>query len=254
MRSKERQAVSEERRDGVYEVKFPVPSGAVEHVLGWVRTRLEPDPHGTGEFRDLYDVRSLYLDTPSFDVYHRRGSFGRAKFRVRRYGEGPVVFLERKLKRGGMVRKRRMTVEPGQVAQLGGGSAPSRATEWFQHRLELRGLRPVVMMNYRRVARQGREEGMPFRVTLDQALKAVELRDFEVPRPIDAPDLLENSGILEIKFATVFPACLRAVVADLGLKQGGFSKYRLGVCACGLVPAPTPAASPSAEPLSMMVS
>jgi hypothetical protein len=36
-------------------------------------------------------------------VFHRRGSFGRSKYRIRRYGEAQVGFLERKLKTRGLL-------------------------------------------------------------------------------------------------------------------------------------------------------
>lgn len=242
--------MSEERRDGVFEVKFPVPAGTVDAVLAWMRSQLTPDPHGGGDEGDIYDVQSLYLDTPGFDVYHRRGSYGRAKFRIRRYGVQPVLFLERKLKREGIVRKRRVTVDPGEIVRLS-----TRANGvvwpggWFHHRLALRGLQPVVMMNYRRAARYGSEGGSRFRVTLDRGLRAVRADVYRVPGPIESPDLFQGGGVLEVKFAVECPAAVRRMVEALGLKPGGFSKYRLGIRSCGLVVEPPPGESAKpAEP------
>lgn len=217
-------------------MKFPVPPEAMDRVLAWIRANLEPDPHGTGLDGDVYDVRSLYLDTPGFDVYHRRGSFGRAKFRLRRYGENPVLFLERKLKRDGVVRKRRVTVEPDEIGRLSGvANGAVWPGAWFHHRLALRHLRPVVMMNYRRVARLGRLPEGPVRVTLDRDLRAVPAGDFLVPVPVVSRDLFETGGVLEVKFGTSLPAAVRSLVEAESLTAGGFSKYRLGVRSCGLV-------------------
>lgn len=228
--------MAEERRDGVQELKFPVAPGALEPVLGWLRSQLAADPHGGGEFGDVYDVRSLYLDTPAFDVYHRRGSFGRAKFRLRCYGDAPVLFLERKLKRDGVVRKRRVTVDPEEIGRLGvavnGAVWPGA---WFHHRLAVRGLRPVVMMNYRRVARWGVLPEGVVRVTLDRELRAVPASSFEVPGRVTSPDLFESGGVLEVKFSAELPFVVRTMVAELKLQVGGFSKYRMGVSRCGLV-------------------
>ena len=62
----------------------------------WARAHLAPDHFGSGPHGDGYTTTSLYFETPGFDVYHRRGSYGRSKFRIRRYGEADIVFLERK--------------------------------------------------------------------------------------------------------------------------------------------------------------
>jgi len=44
---------------------------------------------------DEYQTTSLYFDNASYDVFNRRGSFGRSKYRIRRYGEESSAFLER---------------------------------------------------------------------------------------------------------------------------------------------------------------
>jgi len=228
--------VIDQRRDGVCELKFPVPPATVERALAWIRSEWTPDPHGSGDTGDTYLVKSLYLDTGAFDVFHRRASFGRAKFRIRRYGDCTDLFLERKLKRDGVVRKRRVSVDPAEVARLdqvaNGVVWPG---SWFHHRLSLRSLRPVVMMNYRRVARLGRDDTGPIRVTFDRELRAVAADRFEVPRLIDGPDLLGHGAVLEIKFQRDLPAAARRFVQDAGLVEAGCSKFRLGLRACGLV-------------------
>jgi hypothetical protein len=228
-------------------VKFPVPPGALDRVLGWMRGHLAADPHGSGDAGDTYDVQSLYLDTPGFDVFHRRGSYGRAKFRVRRYGTNPVLFLERKLKRDGVVRKRRVTVDPAEITRLSGGANGALwPGSWFHHRVELRRLQPVVMMNYRRVARLGQLSEGPVRVTLDRNLRAVRAEVFRVPEPIVSGDLFETGGVLEVKFATTLPVLVKSMVEEVGLTTGGMSKYRLGVRACGWVTEEAPEAAAGA--------
>lgn len=233
--------MAEERRDGVCEIKFPVQPETVPRVLEWMRAELAPDPHGTGVEADSYLVQSLYLDTPDFDVFHRRGSSGRAKFRIRRYGDAPELFLERKLKRGGVVRKRRVSVGPGDLERLvvvANGATWGGA--WFHHRLSLRGLRPVILMNYRRVARQGVEAQGRFRVTLDRELRAMRADRFRAPEGIEGGDLLRGTGVLEVKFASAVPAVVKRFLEQTGLVAGPLSKYRLGVRSCGLVAEPEP--------------
>ena len=82
------------------EIKFVVDAATGGRIREWARARLAPDPHGAGSFADEYRVSSLYFDTAARDVFHRRGSYGRSKYRIRRYHDEPSVFLERKLRTG----------------------------------------------------------------------------------------------------------------------------------------------------------
>src|SRR6266446_3953338 len=92
------------------EIKFLIEPTTGSRIRDWARERLDPDPHGSGAFGDEYRTTSVYFDTDRFDVFHRRGSFGRSKYRVRRYGQGSFVFLERKFTKPGLVAKRRTRV------------------------------------------------------------------------------------------------------------------------------------------------
>lgn len=227
---------------GIHEFKFPLPPEAVNAVIAWMRRGLRPDPHGAGEHGDQYLVQSVYLDTSAFDVFHRRASFGRAKFRIRRYGDGAWVFLERKLKRGGVVRKRRLAVPSEELERLNveaNGSGWDGA--WFHHRIALRGLQPVVRMSYHRLARWDASPEGDLRVTLDRQLLAVRATDFTPPGPLMGDDLLGGGAVLEVKFENTLPQTVKTLVEDLKLVTGPLSKYRLGVRACGLV-------APSTEP------
>ena len=53
-------------------------------------------------------------------MFFRRESNGRAKFRIRRYNNGPVLFVERKLKRASLVTKRRTEIPLEEVASRTG--------------------------------------------------------------------------------------------------------------------------------------
>jgi hypothetical protein len=112
-----------------------------ERIRSWARSFLEPDPHGAGAFGDEYKTSTLYFDTAEGHVFHQRGSFGRAKYRIRRYGRSDVIFLERKLRQPGLLVKRR-TEAPIDI--LDGRSDASehwrRLGGWFERRLAARGL------------------------------------------------------------------------------------------------------------------
>lgn len=229
-------AMKRESEGGVFEVKFPVPPDRIASVLDWMREVLRPDPHGTGEHGDSYLVQSVYLDTPEFDVFHKRGSYGRAKFRIRRYGTDPAIFLERKLKRTGIVRKRRVPVVADDLSSLNEkANGKAWVGSWFHHRLALRRLRPVVRMTYRRVARLGDGPEGRFRVTLDRDVRAEKVDAVQAPQPFEAEDLLGGGALLEVKFKDHLPTEVKRLLERTGLSAGPFSKYRLGVKSCGLV-------------------
>ena len=138
-----------EERGFAREIKFLVPAGQAELIRQWARSRLEPDPHAGGPTDDIYRISSLYFDTPRFDVYCRNGSYGRAKYRIRRYGDSKRVFLDRKLKSRGVVSKRRSIVKVNELGRLENGE-PDRDWPgfWFHRRLLLRGLNSICQVSY----------------------------------------------------------------------------------------------------------
>src|SRR4051812_26013707 len=79
-----------------YELKFLLHEAQAQLVEAWARRRLMLDPHGEPALAGAYRTVSLYFDTPQLDVYQRTPSYKRRKFRVRRYGAAPLLFLERK--------------------------------------------------------------------------------------------------------------------------------------------------------------
>ena len=99
-----------EVRPQAREVKFVVEADMAVRIRQWARTHLDPDTHGGGPFGDEYRTTSVYFDTDAFDVFHRRGSFGRSKYRIRRYGDAETVFLERKMRQPAVLAKRRTIV------------------------------------------------------------------------------------------------------------------------------------------------
>src|SRR6187549_3987267 len=123
---------AKETRAHAFEIKFVVDSQMGERIREWARTFLDADPHGTGPFRDEYRTSTLYFDTAEGHVFHRRGSYGRAKYRIRRYEDGDSVFLERKLRRPGMLVKRRTQVALHELERWAVDDASFLSSaEWF---------------------------------------------------------------------------------------------------------------------------
>ena len=113
-----------EARASAWEIMFLITPSLAEQIRGWARTHLVPDPNAQGAHGDSYRITSLYFDTEQMDVFHRRGSYGRGKYRIRRYGQCEVSFLERKLRTRNQLTKRRSMVE---LATWSGCLGPSRS-------------------------------------------------------------------------------------------------------------------------------
>jgi len=227
------------------EVKFKVSDEQADEIRVWARASLQPDPHGSGEWGDTYRTTTLYLETPAFDVYHQRGSNGRAKYRIRRYGDGPVVFVERKLKRRGKVAKRRTLVGADGLLRLAHVSRNGHdATGWFTRRLDRRRLSPVCQIGYERMARTGTTPSGAIRLTMDRDVRVARARDYVfVDDPGQAvPDL---PAVLELKYHGDVPALFLELIERFRLAPEAISKYRLGAATLGLL-RPVPVADPSA--------
>jgi hypothetical protein len=229
-------------RPSAAEVKFLVDPGVGAAIRAWARARLSADPHGGGEFGDEYRTSSLYFDTPAYDVFYRRGSFGHSKYRVRRYDCQERVFLERKRSRPGFVAKRRTPVGLETLERLG-QSGPDQCWmgEWFRRSVEQRRLRPVCQISYQRTARVGRaghagEESI--RLTMDEHLRAAPSHGLAFSSD-SGTAVLGDQLILELKYAGDMPAAFVALVDTFGLVAQSASKYRLSVVALGYVQEPS---------------
>ena len=232
-----------ETRASASEIKFVIDPAMAPAIRTWAREHLKADPHGAGPFEDEYETASLYFDTTELDVFHRRGSYGRAKYRVRRYGTSDVVFLERKLRKPGILIKRR-TIAPidslhllkSPEVQIGWDG------EWFHRRLQLRKLDPSCQVSYHRMARVLACPDGIARLTLDSDLRAaaIETATFTT----GGTRFLEHGLILELKYHRYLPALFRRLVEEFALEIGTASKYRLAMSALGHVPASATATGP----------
>ena len=220
-----------ETRPFASEIKFLVDNALGARIQDWIRSHLEPDPHGGGPFNDQYHTSSLYFDTALADVFHRRGSFGRSKYRVRRYGAAPFVFLERKLRKPGILVKRRTTVDLEMLARLTESTIyPDWPGTWFHRRLLLRQIDPVCQLGYWRTARFARTPEGPVRLTLDTDVRVTSTsatRFSSTEGLLVVPDRM----ILELKYRQHVPAVFKRLVEEFALTPERASKFRLGMTA-----------------------
>lgn len=219
-----------------FELKFELSQDDVLRMKAWARRRLQPDPHGVD---GTYRVTSVYCDTPEFDVFHRSEGYRGSKLRLRRYGSTPLVFLERKIRRGDQVRKRRIEVAPGSLPQLAGyldGMAPPAdwSASWFLKQALKKRVAPTCRVGYHRTAYFGVSGRQAVRLTIDENLVGVPARGWEAHPLQEGLALLPGGALLELKFHDVMPELFRGLLPELPLQTGRVSKYRRCVRLCGL--------------------
>lgn len=217
-----------EIRDNALEIKFEVDAETAARIRERARAHFTADPFAGGPHADEYVTSTLYFDTEDFKVYRRKGSYRRAKHRIRRYGDGDIVFLERKLRTDELVSKRRTTVRCNDLPLL---TAPTPDLNWegrwFHERLMLRKLGVVCQITYRRTARMGVTDNGPFRLTLDEDLRGLSTTtpEFQSASGIS----LTDKTIVEMKFRGAMPAVLRQIVEEFAMRPARVSKYRFGI-------------------------
>jgi hypothetical protein len=227
-----------ETRDFAREIKFLVDKAVGDEIRAWARERLGPDPFGTGPTGDEYATTSLYFETSDLCVYKRLGSYGRAKYRVRRYGTEHNIWVERKLRTDKLLAKRRTPVGLEGLERLGSEELDPRwPGYWFHARILRRRLRPRVQVSYERTARLGRNEYGTIRLTIDDNLRSLPMPD-RAFLPGTGYPLLDHQNILELKYRIEIPAVFKELVERFKLQPQPVSKFRLGLDAMGFLPVP----------------
>jgi len=228
-----------EVRSRAYEVKYVIPPDRAEEIRLWSRQHLDPDPNADGGQGDGYRTTSIYFDTDRFDIFHRKGSFGRVKYRIRRYNAGESAFLERKLRIRDTVTKRRSLVGLGDLGWLCAEKAHSGWDGfWFHRRILARQLKPVCQISYLRTARVSAAPGGVIRLTLDQDIQALPLDRMAFRPPNGGVRLAQGVYILELKFHHQMPVLFKGLIERFALDPKPYSKYRTAAVALGYVAAP----------------
>ena len=227
-------AGSRDIRSKAFEIKFVVDRELGQRIREAGRQILAPDPWGGGPAADEYLTTTVYFDTDELAVYRRQGSFRRAKYRIRRYGYGDVVYLERKLRTPDVLSKRRTSLRMFELGRLHGDVDSSWSGLWFHERLLMRRLAPRCQVSYSRTARVGVTETGPIRLTLDDGLAVGRAHVARFEEGHGFP-ILNEKTIVEMKFTATMPAVFRRLVDDFALEPVRVSKYRLGIEGSGLV-------------------
>jgi hypothetical protein len=223
-----------------FELKFLLPHAIARQVQHWATQNMLPDPFANPRLGGAYLTTTLYLDTPQRDVFYRADGHRRRKFRLRRYGIEPRVYLERKTRGNDRVKKRRSEVPLHELhARL---SLPPASVEpepeawpgeWFCTRVEKRGLRPACVLSYHRTAFvQPSAEGT-LRLTLDRDIRGSVTANWDLTPLAEGHRILPDHTICEFKFRGALPNLFKEVILNSHLEARGVSKYRQMMIAAG---------------------
>lgn len=210
-----------------YELKFLVPDSLAGQIEHWAGGQLTLDPHADAALGNAYRIHSLYLDTAELDIYHRTPSFKRRKFRLRRYGNEPGLFLERKTKSGERVSKRRTRIPDAEVGRFQDALAdPAWGGSWFHRRVLTRRLEPTCQITYDRVAYVGAAAEGPLRLTFDRRVLCIPTRTWTVGDADIHRLLFPDQVVMEFKYRSALPALFKRLIQEFRLNPEPASKYR----------------------------
>lgn len=219
-----------------FEIKFLLDEALAREVEARLRGRLALDTHADPALGGAYLTTSLYTDTADFDVFHRLGQYGTSKFRVRRYGSGGPVFLERKDKTGDKVHKLRVPVPASDLVDLPARQLSAQwPGHWFRDEIGRRRLMPICCLSYERTAYLGSAGTGSVRVTFDRQVRGALTSSWEVIPARKTPALFTGRVICEFKYRIAVPQLFKEVMSSLGLQPTPCSKYREFIGHSGVV-------------------
>lgn len=213
------------------EIKYLLSREQTESILQRISPFMEEDKYSR------QTTCSLYCDTPDFLL--ARLSMDKPvykeKLRLRSYGQvtdDSPAFLEIKKKFCGIVYKRRIPTDFASAERFLTDGIPPESSDHnsrqvaaeIQHMLLRDRLQPKAAVFYDRRAFHGADDP-ELRLTLDGNVR-FRLDDLDLRHGTDGV-LLQNQPyrVMEIKSATAVPLWLTAVLSDMKLYPGSFSKY-----------------------------
>ncbi len=210
-----------------YEKKYLINKEKQKQFLELISEYLKPDAYPE------YEISNIYYDTFNRELI--RASIEKPvfkeKLRVRSYGkvnDGDTVFIEMKRKYNGIVYKRRITAEIGEVNEIldpNGKYSENRQISGELKRFQaVYRTAPMTYISYKRKAFSGLDDER-LRITFDTDIICrnydLDLRKDAFGTAILPPDAV----LMEIKIPGVCPLYLSQALSKLQIYPISFSKY-----------------------------
>ncbi|TWU35730.1 VTC domain protein [Novipirellula aureliae] len=226
------------------ELKYLIDADLSQEIRAWAREHLGVDSHCDDAMGDSYEVNTLYLDTPELDLFYGTSKVGKAKHRIRRYGDNATLWVETKRKKSYVVNKNRTAAsEEETVSRLTNLADQSPwCGDWFAARIIERRMHPTIQVHYRRFARTSTLSTNHLRLTIDSRLQTSPANGWNVASTSDRANQSQRVSatdveILELKFQNQMPHLFKELLRTYAIAETGFSKYRTSVkCGMGFDP------------------
>ena len=231
-----------------FEFKYLLTPDLEKEIKKRISAYVKRDSYVENSQTGVYEVVSLYYDSPGFFYYKQKmdGVLNRKKIRLRTYkvnGEFiPYAFFEIKRRHDSVILKDRFVIPKEDCAKLVydedfyGTSVIQDQNrrniieefEWEQH---LRSISPKILVSYEREPFLGKYNEN-FRVTFDRKIKAMANDNLFYA----GSDMLDVSGdytVMEVKFNGSLPFYVDEVIKEFNLQRISYSKYCNAVDVCG---------------------
>ncbi len=218
-----------------HEYKYPLSMGDIVIEESKISILAEKDKH-VGE-NGFYHIRSLYFDDFENNCFmdNENGVDNREKYRIRIYNcSMERIILEIKQKLHGKTHKSSCPISYEQCQKLMRGEVPDdiskeqKVLQRLAYLMQVRLMRPAVIVDYDRVPYVYRKEDANVRITFDSNITSI--KETEAFFDADAKGRVVmpvGKALMEVKFDSFLPDEVYCLLQLSGLKASTFSKYYL---------------------------
>lgn len=228
------------------EYKYLVHNRYLDSLRRMLQPYVDLDQHVQDD-REVqeYTVRSIYYDTSRMEYYHEKlaGIRTRKKLRIRgynHYDKQNIVFLEIKRKYENYIGKNRSALKYHDLGELlktgdieefalteNGFAKSIEDGERFLHHMNMKSLKPVVLVVYDREAFFSKFDSS-LRITFDKNLRYMSFPKLgHLYNDSELRYALKDHFVFEIKFYAGFPSWLSQILTKLELSRKAVSKYTI---------------------------
>lgn len=219
-------------REYRYELKFVITKQIADQLKSQLRLLMPQDPHSVSE-EYSYIIRSLYFDTPLNDAFYEKndGIEFRKKYRLRIYNNDPSFLrMECKHKDGNWTYKEDAPVTKEEAEKILRNDPKLSFSDEFLARFllekKIRGLRPSVIVDYKRLAFVYPVSNV--RITFDEELRSGRFkRDIFNPDLNTVPVYPDGQLVLEVKCDRFIPEHILKVIGSYPMIRQAVSKFAL---------------------------
>ena len=216
-----------------YEIKFVLDESSYSDALQW----LYVCTNAVNKYPDRY-INTIYLDNPDYESVRDNltGISDRFKTRIRWYDGDPIVKLEKKIRKGRLVRKETTPLDLGEdfSSELSPLVLRNRINNMLYNKTELNDDYYASILGVRYL-RKYFEDQVGFRVTFDEKIQFCDLHDEIEPFYLSNGLVNYEPKVMEIKFDPSIKDYVTNLVMKLNMTPKRHSKYLVGMAHLGNV-------------------